>query len=313
MDIKTTRMNFVYPDLQWVLEKATSLQQAMFSYQKYTEEIVVNPENYFEAEADIIGNFKCLMTEFLALQERYIDSYQELLERERSGNSTGIVKFFKDLGSPIAAQNPKISFDFSSRFKSYFRFIQKCMTKLETMELLQVRTIQDLQAMKLTVHSAIPKSNVIDYESAQDECYELFNSTVKLIMELGGILLPVQIVGVADDRVNPLYRNMMKDYIKNPKFTVKEDGSKIIDYQALHSAFEIKIKGKTKKFELQVNSLLMQKMAKDHTAYKVGSKLDIPIDFSRIIYPDFLGESVDRCGLLTAKEITKLRTYQRTA
>lgn len=312
--IKTMKLKLVYPDLEWVLQTSSFLYEAMIRYRKYTEIILENITQYKDCNSQTeIDIARCLLYEFLDLQDRYIDSYEALISRESMKKTTGFFKFFKDLGVPIAQKNPNITFDFLSRFKSYYKFIQKCITKLETLDLAEILTICDIQAMKLTVHTYKPLSKFKDYETAHDECYQIFNNTVELIRDHGGKMIQLKSVGTSDERVNIIYQNMMKDYIKNPKTHIDENDNQIIDYQALHAAFEIELDRKKKKFEIQVNSLFMHENAYPHDEYKLGSKLILPVDFSKILYPDFLSEKSDRCGLITAKEITKIKTFQRTA
>lgn len=310
--IKTMKLKLVYPDLEWVLQTSGSLYDAMNRYRNYTEIILMNITKYKDCNSqEEIDIARYLLAEFLNLQDRYIDSYKDLISRESMRKTTGFFKFFKDLEVPIAQKNPNITFDFFSRFKSYYKFIQKCITKLETLDLAEVLTIFDIQAMKLTVHTYAPVSKFEDYETAHDECYQIFNNTVELIREHGGELIQLKSVGPSDQRVNILYQNMIKDYIKNPKTRIDENDNQIIDYQALHAAFEIVLDRKKKKFEIQVNSLFMHENAYPHDQYKLGSKLLLPVDFSKIMYSDFLSEKSDRCGLLIAKEITKIKKFQK--
>ncbi len=249
----------------------------------------------------------------LEILERYAYSYDDIRSREDTKAKTAslISKFFNSLADPIAKE-VNLEFDFESRFKSWHSTVEKMLTKTESLDLSELQEFNDIYACRFVVSSGV--GNDSDYPGAESECFMMMNIVIRHILKLGGSLLRIKDVGETSDQIWSEYRNNVKDYISNPK----PNG-----YKALHCCFEIPIKNRKIRFEVQVLSCWMMhnnEVFAPHLLHKENTKVQLKFDPTlvqlRKFYAGYREDGslvvTDRGeGLLEPKKISTHKWYHK--
>ena len=248
----------------------------------------------------------------LAILKRYAYSYDDIRRREETKAKTAseISKFFNSISDPIAKE-VNLEFDFESRFKSWYSTVQKMLTKSELLDLSELQNFNDIYACRFVVSSGVGYDS--DYHDAESDCFMIMNIVIRHILKLGGSLLRIQNVGETSDQIWSEYRDNVKDYISNPKTN---------GYRALHCCFEIPIKNRNIKFEVQVLSCWMMhnnELLAPHFSHKNKTKLQLQFDptsvYLRGFYAGYRGSDLvvtERGeGLLEPKKISTHKWYHK--
>ncbi|MBP3596297.1 MAG: RelA/SpoT domain-containing protein [Clostridia bacterium] len=310
-----------YPDIEKILVTAPSFSAAIvrnIAAVKFLKGKVKKSEKW-QTEAEKDEAIK-LYDYFESYLERFYISYRDIMSREKidenneAKTTSVITPFFKKLPIEISKTLPHISFVFSGRFKSFHSFLEKAITILESRDENQLETYFDLHACKFKVSSYACPDHDTDYDSAEEECYELMNALITyLIEEENCIPMKAKYVGPTSEKIQKQFRMYVKDYISNPK----KKG-----YRALHASFELNLNARKLFFEVQIVSRFME--AKNnagdtaHHVHKRDSKIPLQINYDNVHYSDFewnmmdpTAKPEDDAGIVQPKELSKSKFFRR--
>ena len=273
---------------------------------------------------DNVALIKELYRKCMELLNAYLFAYQDIYERQRCRTLTGkkyesiVTPYFKMFPEQISkALNMELTYE--TRLKTWYSFVQKLITRAESLDSYELETFYDIYGCKFIVSNGVPKvidGKMYDYASAEMDCYKIANQVIYSFMKIGAEPLISRNVGPVSELIKPEYRKFLKDYINNPKPN---------NYQALHIAFSLCVAQNENLyiiFEVQIQSKVMALRSKteaSHLIYKQNSKLDLKFDPTLVILSDFLAKLVDRKleiedtgGLLIPKELCKKKTYYKS-